>query len=154
MRFLPHPVVISDFWSWFPTIWKWFPMFLWSCHSEKKHCGRNRVDQGRPCGTEVALVNLYSTEITRSRSWFLGYTLTRVNSVPHACPWCILYTTHLIRSSLDLDVREWEPPPHPLGKNVASIFPIYFAFIYFWYTRETSTCNSLTDYRIKQYEDN
>ena len=137
MRFLPHPVVISDFWSWFPTIWKWFPMFLWSCHSEKKHCGRNRVDQGRPCGTEVALVNLYSTEITRSRSWFLGYTLTRVNSVPHACPWCILYTTHLIRSSLDLDVREWEPPPRIPWVRM---WPQFFLYI---------LLSSISDIRVK-----
>ena len=30
---------------------------------KKKHCG-NRIDHGRPCGTEFTLVSLYSTEIS------------------------------------------------------------------------------------------
>ena len=34
-----------------------------------------------------ALVSLYSTEITRCRSWFLEYKLIRVNSVPHRRSW-------------------------------------------------------------------
>ena len=36
-------------------------------------------------------MSLYSTEITRCDSWFLEYKLTRVNSIPHGCPWWILY---------------------------------------------------------------
>ena len=48
--FLPHSAVISGIWPWFPTIWPWFPMFLWSHHKEK-HCGRNGIHHGRPCGT-------------------------------------------------------------------------------------------------------
>ena len=49
-----------------------------------KHYGRNEIEHGRTCGTEFTLVSLYSTEITRNRSWFLEYNLTQVNSVPHA----------------------------------------------------------------------
>ena len=41
---------------------------------------KNRIDHGRSCGTEFALVNLYSTEITRYRSRFLEYKLTRMNN--------------------------------------------------------------------------
>ena len=39
-----------------------------------KHCGRNRIIHGRPCGTE--------------------FTLTRVNSVPHGRPWWIICILH------------------------------------------------------------
>ena len=51
----------------------------------KLHCGRNRIDHGCPCGMELTLVSLYSTEITCYHSWFLEYKLT------HGRPWWILY---------------------------------------------------------------
>ena len=41
---------------------------------------------GASAGTEFTIVSLYSTEITRYRSWFLEYKLTRVNSVPACAP--------------------------------------------------------------------
>ena len=59
--------------------------------TEKKHCGRNRIDHRPLCGTEFTLVSLYSTEITRYHLWYLEYKLTRVNSIPHGRPWWILY---------------------------------------------------------------
>ena len=82
--------MISGLWPWFPTIWEWFLKFLWSYH-RKKYCGRNRIDCGCTCGTDFTLMSLYSTEITCYRSWFLEYKLMRVKSIPHGCPWWILY---------------------------------------------------------------
>ena len=60
----------------------------------KKHCGKNRIDHGRPCRTEFTLMKLYSTKIPRYHSRFLKYKLMRVNSVPRSRSWWILYTLH------------------------------------------------------------
>ena len=82
---------------WFPASecdFRWFKsdfQCFYDLVSGKKYCGRNRIDHGRPSETELTLVRLYSTEITRYRSWFLEYKLTWVNSVPHRRPWWILY---------------------------------------------------------------
>ena len=59
---------------WFPAsdhdFW-WFGSDFWSfCKAitEKKHCGRNRIDRGRLCETEFTLESLYSTEIWNTNS--------------------------------------------------------------------------------------
>ena len=79
--------MISCFWPWFPTIWEWFVM----SSQEKKHCAKNRIDHGRPCGTEFILVSLYSTEITQYHLWFLECKLTQIDFVPQGHTWWILY---------------------------------------------------------------
>ena len=67
---------------WFPASdhdFRGFGSGFW-CFCEvmkgKKHCGRNRIDHGHPCGMELTLMNLYSTEITCNLSCFLEYKLT------------------------------------------------------------------------------
>ena len=74
--FLLHSAVISDICPWFSTNREWFPMFLRSYHRKK---GIESIIGAR--ATEFTLLSLYSTEITRYRSWFLGCNFTRVNSV-------------------------------------------------------------------------
>ena len=60
--------------------------------TKKKHYGRNIINDGCLCRMEFTRMSLYSTEITPYRSWFLGYKLTQVNSVPpHGRPWWIVY---------------------------------------------------------------
>ena len=91
----------------------------------KKHCGRKRIDQGRPCGMVFTLVSLYSTEITCYRLWFLKYKLTPVNPRPHGRPWWILYDLVTLsrdrlifnmgipilgKDSLYIEMGSWEAP--------------------------------------------
>ena len=81
-------------------------MFLWNYH-RKKHCGRNRIDHGRPWGTQFTLVSLYSAQITRYRSWFLEYKFTRVNSPFHiglSTSMYVIFATELFSCS----AGEWE----------------------------------------------
>ena len=59
--------------------------------TQEKNREKNKIDHERLCETEFTLVSLYSTEITRYRSWFLEYKRTWVNSVQHWRTWCILY---------------------------------------------------------------
>ena len=67
---------------WFPTSYRDFRRFgsdfrtFCKVITEKIHCGRYKIDHGCPW-----LVCLYFIEITLYRSGFLGYNLTRVNSV-------------------------------------------------------------------------
>ena len=77
--FLPQSAVIPGLWPCVSTIWECSWCFLWSYH-RKKYCGIYGINHGRRCGTELTLVSLYSTELTRYSSWFLEYKLARVNS--------------------------------------------------------------------------
>ena len=63
--------------------------------------GRNKIDHGRPCGTEFHLWSrLHSIEMTRYRSWFLEYKLTHSCELHSArapmadSPFLILFLVH------------------------------------------------------------
>ena len=87
-------------------------VFLWRYH-RKKYCGVYGINHGRRCGTELTLVSLYSTELTRYSSWFLEYKLARVNSgaiwvpminspyIRYVCWWSLSGTLNIWLHSID-----------------------------------------------------
>ena len=67
-----------------PTIWEWFPLFL--SYHRKKHCGRNRIDHGRPCEQgSPSWFCIHQKSLAHHSDFIMGAMASQITSLNIVC---------------------------------------------------------------------